>query len=310
MPEEMNQAEALQTLESAINPQEQTQEASTPEEEALEYFIGDKPGKLPLSALLALKEKNQVEKVPFSKIVNGYRMNAQSTRKLEEFSKLKPQYEMTSAELAKYKEQEESFKPYKALQDWSVELETKNPVAFKYLMDTIERVKAGTYNTSQEGAAQGDQSALHATISQQAEKINQLLEWKSQFEQQNEQKHAEESRKFVDGEIETMKKEFPEINLDEQDENLIPLYTRIEKFGVEKGYQTFTDAFHAYFRPKIAEILVTRGKNEAVGNIKKDYKKGIVARSSTPFVNGHPITAGNDNKMLQEFEAILNRSNQ
>lgn len=297
MGEEFNQADAIGMLDNALSG-EQTQAAPTTDEEALDYFVGDKPGKLPLSALLAFKEANKIDKIPFSKVINGYRMNAKTSQQNAELLKNKTLWEQSQT---KQKEFEESYKPYKALQDWSVELETKNPVGFKYLMDAIDKVKAGTFGSEQAG---GD-SALTGTIAELRQELQNLKEWKGQFDEQQQDKQAQADRAYVDNEIVEFKKKFPEINLDEADENQIPLSTRVESFGVDNGYRTFTDAARAYFNDKIEEILLQRGKTQAIGGLKKDNANGILARSSTPFTKGHP--SDGKNKMLEEFEAIINR---
>lgn len=309
---DFDQNEATQMLETALNPQASSSGApesasTTQNEEMIEYYLGDKANKLPMSVQIALKEKGKLDKIPFSNIINGYRMNQKNAKLYEEANKLKPQYEMTNAELEKYKKELEVYKPFKELQDWSVSLEKSNPAGYKYLMDVVDRLKTGTFNPS--GETQGETNPLHHTISEQANQIKELLEWKSQWTQEQEAKKMEEDRKFVDSEILDAKKKFPEINLDEVDENQITLSTRIEHFGVQKGYQNFTDAFYAYFRDKLPDILAQRGRTEALSKLKKDNVEGIVARSSKPFLSGHPIKADNDsNKILAEFESIMNRS--
>ncbi len=301
---DMDRNEAISQIESAVNPSAEP-EAPT-QEEMLEYYLGDKANKLPLSAQAAFKENGKVNKVPFSQVINGYRMNQKTAQQNAELLKGKSQWDMTAKELADYKAREEGFKPYKALQDWSVELETKNPVGYKYLMDQIDRVKNGTFQSTQEGSGY-DSTALTGTIAELRQELQGLKEWKQTFDEVQEQKKMQEDQVFVNTEIEDHKKKFPEINLDEVDENYIPLKTKVIDFGVEKGYQNFTDAFHAYFRDKLPEIFAQRGRTEATSSIKKNTMNGIIARSSTPFT-GHPIKADNDkSKILSEFESILNR---
>lgn len=301
----VDMSDAIGELDAALGQQSEVPETA-PTEEMLEYYLGDKANKLPLSAQAAFKENGKINKVPFSQVINGYRMNQKTAQQNAELLKGKSQWDMTAKELADYKAREDGYKPYKALQDWSVELETKNPVGYKYLMDQIDRVKAGTFQATQDGSGY-DSTALTGTIAELRQELQGLKEWKTQFDQVQESKKMEEDQKFVSNEVEEHKKNFPEINLDELDENSIPLYTKVIDFGVEKGYQNFTDAFHAYFRGKLPEIFAQRGRTEATGSIKKNTMNGIIARSSTPFT-GHPIKADNDkNKILAEFESILNR---
>lgn len=299
--------DSIAEIESALNPQSESAPLANPAatEEMLEYFLGDKANKLPLSAMAAFKENGQMNKVPFSQIINGYRINAKTSKQNEELLKNKSQWETGSLELKKYKDQEQSIAPYRELQDWSVNLEKTNPVAFRYVMDAIEKAKSGTFQV--QGQGQPDQNALHQTISALQGKLDQVMQWKTQFDEQQQEKQQQEDYAFVNQEIVDHKKKFPEINLDEQDSNGIPLSTKVIDFGVQNKYQTFTDAFGAFFRDKLPEIFVQRGRSEAVGTLKKDNANGILARSSKPFTNGHPIKADSDQQMLAEFEKIYNR---
>lgn len=297
--------DSIAQIESAINPQTESAPQASPTEEMLEYYLGDKANKLPLSAMAAFKENGQMNKVPFSQIINGYRINAKTSKQNEELLKGKTQWETGSLELKKYKDQEQTLAPYRNLQDWSVNLEKTNPVAFKYVMDAIEKAKSGTFQV--QGQGQPDQNVLHQTISALQGKLDEVMQWKTQFDQDQQEKQQQADRKFIDGEISEHKKKFPEINLDELDASGIPLSSRIEFFGVQNKYQNFTDAFSAFFRDKLPEIFVQRGRSEAVGGLKKDNANGILARSSKPFFNGHPIKADSDQQMLAEFEKIYNR---
>lgn len=252
--------------------------------DALEFFIGGKPQRIPSNAEIALKHDKEVQRVPLSKMVNGYRQVSHAEAKFAEAAKIKDQFTKTQTEYQKAQETLKGLEQYKALQEWSVGLEKQNPAGYKLLMETIDRIKNGTLTP--EGTP--DQLALNSTITDLRNQLEELRGWKSQFEEQQQREKALEDRKFVDNEIATIKKSFPEINLDEADENGIRLSTKVENWGADKGYLNFTDAFHAHFRDQIAAILVQRGKNEAVKGIKKDSAEGILARSSTPFNNGHP----------------------
>ena len=313
----MDDKAAIAEIDAALNPSTEIPATDAPatdqvvDDKFVEYFLGNKANKLPLDAVIALKEKGQIQKIPLSQVVNGFRMNAQSARKFEEANKVKGEFEKTKGEYQKLQENYKAVERYKALQDWSEQLEMKDPVGYKLLMDTIERVKTGAYSAPEGGGDISQTSALHQTIADLRGKIEELSGWKSQFETANEQKKMEDDRKFVDNEITEIKTKFKEINLDELDEMGIRLSTKVENWGVEKGYQNFTDAFYGYFRDKIAEILMQRGKNEAVGGIKRDNAKGIIARSSIPF-NGHPTEAKNSydefkGDAVKILEAALNQ---
>lgn len=304
----MADQEAIDLLDSAMGTAPEAKPAaSATAEEMYDYYLGDKANKLPSSAMFAFKDKGQIQKIPASQVINGYRINQKTSVQNAELLKSKSQWEMSAKELENYKKTEDAIKPYRQLQDWSVELETKNPVGYKYLMDQIDRVKNGTFQATEDKSNGYDPTALNGTIVDLRNQLKEVLEWKSQFVQEKESQKIQEDQKFVNGEIENLQKQFKEINLDELDENQIPLKTKVIDFGVSKGFQNFTDAYRAFFFDKLADILVQRGRTEAVNGLKKDNANGIVARSSTPFT-GHPIKADNDkSNILAEFESILHR---
>lgn len=299
--DEKQEAVSLINEASAQAPQEQPTQA-----EMMEYYLGGKANRLPANAEFVFKEAGKVDKVPLSKMVNGYRSNAVLSKKVQEYTQKEAQWKDWSTKQQDYENRIKTYEPYKQLQEWSQDLELKNPVAFKYLMDTIDRVKSGAF-TGGEQQGEYNQVALNNTIADLNKKLSELSEWKSQFETQAQEKQAQEDRKFVDGEIDNLKKQFPEINLDELDETGISLTSRIEAWGVEQGYRTFTDAYRAYFWDKLPEIFAQRGKNEAIKGQKKSYADGIIARSSTPFTSGHPTQANQEQNIKEEFLSLLNR---
>lgn len=306
MPEDFK--EAIDSLDSVLNGSSTPARepvSQTPAEEMFEYYLGNKANKLPSSAAFTLKENGKIDKIPLPKLFNGYRMNQQTSKQNMDLMKFKTQFDEINP---KYQELDKNYKilePYKKMDDWSKKLQLSNPGGYKFLMDTIDQLEKGTFQTN---APNGEQNVLHGTITQQAQQIKELLDWKNQFTQEKENQKMQEDTKLVSGEIEDHKKKFPEINLDEPDENGIPLSTKVIDFGVEKGYQNFTDAYSAYFRDKLPEIFMQRGKNEAMSGLKKDNAKGILARSSKPFLSGHPLKPENESKqILAEFEALINQ---
>lgn len=298
----MEEVSELQEFTQLLNEEpelEQTPEGGeTPtkeEVEALEYYLGEEKGKIPLNAELLLKHNGEIQKLPLEKIINGYRQVSHAEGKFAEAKALREQIEAKQKEYGEIDKLREEIKPFQELQNWSVELEKTDPAGYAYLMDAIDRVKNGTYSGDEQSVA----GAFNKAFSSLKEELDGLKQWKQTYESQVQELQAQEDEKAVMAEVETIKKKFPEINLDEIDDNGIKLSQKVINWGADKGYQTFEEAFKNYFFDQLQDILVQRGKNEALKGIKGDYKKGIVSRSSTP-VQGHPTEEKSDIELLED----------
>jgi hypothetical protein len=115
------------------------------------------------------------------------------------------------------------------------------------------------------------------------------------LDQEREQQAIARDTEAVKGEIETFRKEWPELDLEEKDLDGLSLTARIMQSGTDKGIREFKTAALDHLHPRLLDIAQQRARNEAVKGITSDRQQGILARSSTPFTG--QSTEGDPGKM-------------
>lgn len=250
----------------------------TPAEEVL-YFHGGKEGKLPLQAEIALKEDGKIARAPLGTILNHYRQRADLDKKSVELRKQREAWEQERGDIDTYKSLRQK---YGAIQEWS----EKNPEEFAHIWNLYENRSKHLLERDAGVSAEGGNGALPPAVIEKIASLEKTIEdlqgFKTSFEQTQEQKADEEAYSEVQQEMEQFKKDFPELNLDEQDEEGVALSKKILIHGVQKQIPEFRLAAFSFLGPKVMDALVQRGRNEAVKNVRQDRQQGVVSRSVTP----------------------------
>lgn len=254
---------------------------TAPAEEAakadeIAYYLGDKQNKLPVNAELEFVEGGKPIRQSLSTILNHYRQRSELDKRYGEFKKERESWDSEVGDRETYIQQKEKFG---ALQDWS----EKNPEEFQTIWDMYQnRDKHLLASKVQaETGAQVPQAVLNEISSLKAE-LSGLKEFKSQFDKQQEEIKDQKAYEAVSSEMESFKKDFPEFNLEEAQEDGLPLFKHILIHGVRRGIDDFRLAAQDYLGPKLHEALIARGRNEAVKSVRQDKQQGIVSRSSKP----------------------------
>lgn len=264
---------------------EETTPVPSGEAEALSLAVGDQTVNLPLDAEIPITHDGQVIKAPLKTVLNHYRERANLQSKYQQFNQDKTAFD---SERQKYQEMEksmENLRRYEELDKWSLDLQKNNPAGYDHLMNTIEQLKTvGAPPAENSQTPYGvDTNTLTKTIQSLQQKLQEFEGWKSELDAKTQEEQQAKDWEVVQKEMAGFKEKFPEINLDELDEQGTKLYAKIINWGVENGYQDFTPAAYAFLGDKLTDTLMQRGRNETVKGIQKDHSEGIVARSSTPF---------------------------
>lgn len=283
-------------------PEQPAQEAPTAEE-MLDLSLGGKAYKIPVSTEVPFKHNGTIQKVPFSKLLNQYRQSDHLESKMGEYKRMKEEIEKERGDLNSYNMQRQK---YDAIQKWSEE----NPQAW----DSLYALWQNREQALQQG---GEQAALLAEVGQLRNKLNEAFEKIGSFEQERESSQTEKAVVMVKGQIEGFKKEFPEIDLDEKDQEGLTVKDRIIAFGVQNNLDDFDTAALKYLKPRLMETILARGRNEAVKGVVRDKKEGIVSRGRTPASPGQSAKEIDPRKMSYEdlnaaakaeYESLVNTS--
>lgn len=257
-----------------------TPSASPPQKiEELEILLQGKPFKLPMNAEFPVKHNGQILKTPLEKLLNSFRQGTHLEEKTNEYKKLKEQIEKDRGDLESYNALRAK---YEQIQKWSEE----HPDEWNKLWELYQKKDQVLATPGQAG--QGNEK-LMAIIQSLQEELSGLKAWKGEFESERERQALDADIKLVDSQVEEFKKEWPEIDFAEKTLDGLSLVSVIKKHGLDKGIPDFTLAATDYLRPRLIDIAVQRGRNEAVKGETKDRQQGIVARSSTPFTSGQSV---------------------
>jgi len=297
--------------ETAATPEVKTETPATVEE--LEYFLGDKANKLPSTAEFAVKHNGQIVRAPLDKLVTAYRERSHLDDKFKKFNTERQEFDARAKEFGDVEQTKADLADLQALNDWSLELQKTNPNAYNHLMGTIEQIKTGTWGEGQENTVN---TALLKEIDGLKSQVTDLGKFKTDFEEQQEQKLNKEALSETQMKAKEFQELFPEIKLDEKDQDGVTLESRIINQGAELGFEDFTSAAKVILHDQIAEALLQRGRNEVVKGIKGDHKAGIVGRTSTPQVGQGQVDVsklGEEEKRdaaLAEYEQLLTSEQQ
>lgn len=249
--------------------------APTPTVEQIEYFVGDKANKLPVDAQFSFTENGKVVKTPLSTMLNHYRQRSALDTKFSEFNKTREQFDAQQKEWG-------DLEPYRQLQKWSMD----KPEEFQSIWDLYQN--KDKHLLSQK-AGDPNSQALVEELTNLKRELGGLKEFKTQFDKKQEQEEDQRNLTALKGEVESFKKEFPEINLDQDSDTVladgrkVSLEKAIMLFGYQNGIPDFESAALKYLRPKLLEVVQQRARTEAVKGVRQDNKAGVIARSSVPF---------------------------
>lgn len=262
------------TAEPSAGSQESTAPAQTIEE--LEIAVGGKPFKLPVNAEIPVKHNGQILKTPLEKLLNSFRQGTHLEERVAEYKRLKEELEKQRGDLESFNAQREK---YGAIQDWS----EKNPQEWERLWGLFQNRDKELLQSQVGKPENGVNSELVNEIARLKSELGEFKTWKQQLDSQEEERRVKEDTQAVKAEIDSFRKEWPELDLDEKNIEGVPLSSLIIHHGIKKGIGEFKLAALDFLGSRMQDILVGRGRNEATKAVQQDKRQGVVARSSTPF---------------------------
>lgn len=241
----------------------------------------------PITEEFSIAHGGQIQKVPYSKLINAYRQSSHLEDKYKKFNTDSEAFKSQQAEHEKYKQ---FHTKYGALQEWS---ESK-PEEFKVIWDLYENRNKHLLQNQVAPLGQASEAPQNADafkpfvekISALESKLGELSSFKSEFDQQREKEKKQADIEVVREEMKTFQTRYPEINLQEKDPDGVSLWAKIIQNGVQHQIPTFKAAALDYLEDRIRETVSSRARNETVKGIKTAKASGEIARSSQPFQKG------------------------
>jgi hypothetical protein len=261
--------ESAETPTTAETTTETTAEPTA--QEMFELYAEGKPHKFPLTSEFPITHNGKVQKVPFSKLANTYRQASHFENKFKEFNTQKTQFEKQRAEYDKAKG---FYDKYGQFQEWS----EQNPEAWQRIWDL--------YQNRDKVLSQQENNPMLDEVNGLKQQLQELSQFKSNWEKSQEEQQTTQDVEFVKSEINSFAKDFPEINLEEQDEDGVKVWAKVVQFGLDNNLPDFESAALKYFKPELADVYAARARAEATKGFQKARASGEVARSPQPFNMG------------------------
>jgi hypothetical protein len=269
-----------ETPETAPTTPEVASEANAAPVEMFE--LGDQ--KFPSTLEAKIAHGGEILKVPLSKMANTYR---QFQHLQDKWTKeYKPKIEDYEKNLPEYQAAKQFKDKYGQLQEWS----EKNPKEWETLWNLYQNKDKHLLESKIQPPIENAQLGNNPNfkpfvdeITALKNQLNDLVGFKQAFENKEKEAKLQADTEYVKGEVETFKKEYPEINLEERDPDGVTLWAKIMKFGIDKNLPDFESAAMKFLKPRLIDTWSSRARNETVKGIKTDNRQGIVKRSATPI---------------------------
>lgn len=238
-------------------------------QEMFDLYVNGQNQKFPVNSEFQFTHNGKIQKVPYSSLVNSWRQASHYNSKynelkpqIDEFQKLKPEFE-------KYKG---FYDKYGQFQEWS----EQNPEEWQRIWELYEQRQK--YLSGQE-----EYNPITQEVNSLKQQLQDIAAFKQSWEQQQEEAQTAQDVEYVKTEIQTFASDYPELDLEQTDEDGLKLWAKVVQFGLQHNLPDFESAALKYFKPEIADIHAARARNEAMKGLKTAKQSGEVARSSTPF---------------------------
>lgn len=178
-----------------------------------------------------------------------------------------------SKEIESWKAKEAEFKAY----------ETKYGEIDKYVREKPDFWNHVTKTWNEREQLLNDQNnPLATTVSQLQKQVQDLVSYKSQIEQrQQEVAMAREDQAYVQ-ELEGIRTKYPQIDFATQDENGKSLEYKVLEYANQNGIRKFSTAFKDFYHDELVKLGQEQAKENIVKEKQKNSKLGILGVTPTP----------------------------
>lgn len=118
------------------------------------------------------------------------------------------------------------------------------------------------------------------------ERLGPISEFISELQNQKKDYESQQADSALRGEIESISKDYPEVDLFRADESGKTLEMKVIEHAQQRGIPSFTAAFRDYYFQDLIKLERARAQEEATKKIQAQRKNGIVSQSSTPTKKG------------------------
>lgn len=223
-----------------------------------------------------------------AKLTRWAQHGVNAPNKIGELSKRVQDYE------AKIKGYAEYDKTYKPIDEWA----KQNPDKWQSLVSSWQQAQYGGATQSQ--ATEQMKAQLPPELLQT---VNELKEFKSNFEQEKIVQKQQAADQGLDGEITSIRKQFSNFDFDAPDEHGNSLEYQILEHATKNGIPSFRAAFRDYCFDKLAQVSESKGLERGSKSMPPKTKAGLLGKDPAPN-KGRPVgdlIRGKNYDQLHEF---------
>lgn len=112
--------------------------------------------------------------------------------------------------------------------------------------------------------------------------VQDLVQYKSQIEQQQAQARMAQEDQELEGEFNKLKETYPAIDFVTPDESGKTLEYKVLEYAAQNGIKKLTTAFRDFYYPELEKMIKSSAKEEAVKEKMKNTKMGILGITPQP----------------------------
>jgi len=273
-----------------LNEGTQAPEATAPEVEQADYYLGDKANKLPINAEFQIQHDGKPIRAPLSTILNHYRQRASLDGQYSQFKTEREKFEQDRGDMEKYTAMKQK---YGDIQSWSEQYPKEWEALYEMYQNRDKHLMS-------QKISDPNMSPLVEELANLKKEFEPLKQFKSEFDKKQELEGNQKAFDEVKLEADAFGKEWPEIDLAEKNAEGLDLRRQIIVFGARNGHPNFKSAAIDFLGSRPFEIAQARARNEAVKGIKLEKQHGIIGRSPQP-VAGKEDTRPTSNKSWGEL---------
>jgi hypothetical protein len=161
-------------------------------------------------------------------------------------------------------ELENKFKPYKEVDEYA----SKNPDWWTQVQQSYQQKIAGAQTNPE--------------LQQLKEELQDLKKFRDEYSSEKQSLKTQEEDKKLSGEVESIRKSYPNIDFDSPDDEGKSLEMKVLQHAMDQGIQSFRVAFRDYYHDHLLGKAKEEGKELVSKTIQQRSKLGILGETSKP----------------------------
>ncbi len=184
-----------------------------------------------------------------------------------------------SQRMQEFNQREQAFK---AREQQIAQLQERYGPIDEYVKQNPDFWNHVTQQWESRGQTYDQNNPLARDLQQVRQELGEIKQFKQTLEQEKQAIKAADEDKALDGEIESIRKEYPDLDLNAVQPDGQSLMYHVLNYANTKGIRSFTDAFIAFNHKNLVSRAAEKAKESIGKDIQKKTKLGLLGVSSTP----------------------------